>query len=337
MPARPAPMLASPVGNLPALAGWTIEPKWDGIRVIAVASPHAVRLWSRNGIDKSKQFADVSAGLMQLARKVGSVTVDGEVIATDRAGNPLRFQALQSRLTATEAGTMHTAFIAFDCLAHNGKSLLARPWTARRKELDAIIGSTVRGTVRKGTSYPCGSAGAKRLLDHAVRDGWEGVIVKQMDAPYRPGKRSPAWRKIKLEREQEFVIGGFTPPTNGADRDHLGALILGYFNNDDRLVYAGKVGTGFTRAMLAILAKKLKPLQRQSAPFETMPKADAGTVWVRPKLVAQIRYNEMTVTGLLRQPSFLGLRDDKDAHDVHLEADTPSAALLDIVRCGASA
>lgn len=330
-------MLASPVGNLPPLAGWTIEPKWDGIRVIAVASPHAVRMWSRNGIDKSTQFAHVADGLMRLARKVGAVTLDGEVIATNRAGTPLRFQALQSRLIASGEGATHTAFVAFDCLAHNGKSLLARPWTARRKELDAVIGSAMRGSVRKGTSYPCGSAGAKRLLDRAVREGWEGVIVKQMDAPYQPGKRSPAWRKIKLEREQEFVICGFTPPTTGADRDHLGALILGYFDNDDRLVYAGKVGTGFTRAMLEILAKKLEPLPRRSPPFGKMPKADAGTVWVRPKLVAQIRYNEMTETGLLRQPSFLGLRDDKDARDVHLEADTSSTALLDIVRCGASA
>ena len=333
MARAPAPMLASPAGKLPKLDGWTVEPKWDGIRVIADATSKAVHLWSRNGIDKARQFPEVSEALTKLARKNGALTLDGELVAVDGKGKPLRFQALQSRGSANASRT-RTAFAAFDVLGASGRDLRALPWTARREILESVVAKSARELVRRGDSYPCGSAGAKRLVAAAQRDGWEGLILKQMDAPYSSGQRSPLWRKVKLEHEPEFVIGGYTLPTEGADRSHLGALLVGHFDDDGELRYAGKVGTGYTRATLALLGKKLGAIHRASSPFADAPKRREPAVWVKPKLVAQIRYNEMTRSGILRQPTFQGLRDDKDAKDVHLEADTSKKSVLDALNCG---
>jgi bifunctional non-homologous end joining protein LigD len=154
-----------------------------------------------------------------------------------------------------------------------------------------------------------------------------------MDSRYESGQRSPLWRKVKLEHEQEFVIGGYTLPTEGADRANFGALLVGYHDDDGALHYAGKVGTGYTRTTLAELGRKLVTLRRTTSPFVDAPKSRDGSVWVKPQLVAQVRYNEMTQAGVLRQPSFLGLRDDKSAKDVRLEADTSGNALLEALHC----
>jgi bifunctional non-homologous end joining protein LigD len=328
----PAPMLASPAGVLPSLEGWTIEPKWDGIRVIADVSRKRVALWSRNGIDKAQQFPEVSAALVALAGKVGAMILDGELVAIDRGGRPLRFQALQSRHLDVGTAT-RTAFIVFDCLAVADHDVTSLPWLERRNALEALLPNSSRSLVRRGESYRCGTKGAGRLFEAARTQGWEGLILKRVDAPYVAGRRSPAWRKVKLEHEQEFVIGGYTLPTDGADRDHFGALLVGYHDRDGALHYAGKVGTGYTRATLAMLAKKLAPLRRAQSPFVDAPRPREGTIWVSPTLVAQVRYNEMTEAGILRQPSFLGLRDDKEARDVRLEAETSTGAILDTLRC----
>jgi bifunctional non-homologous end joining protein LigD len=325
-------MLASPAGELPPLAGWTIEPKWDGIRVIAELSGKRVRLWSRNGIDKASQFPEVSDALGALASRKGAMVLDGELVAIDRSGAPLRFQALQGRHLASGAAT-RTAFIVFDCLAADGESLTSSPWTERRATLERLVPRSTRALVRRGDSFRCGTAGAARLFDAARREGWEGLILKRIDAPYVGGKRTPLWRKVKLEHEQEFVIGGYTLPTAGADRDHFGALLVGYYDDEGALRYAGKVGTGYTRATLEMLAAKLVRLRRTSSPFVDAPRRREQVIWVKPVLVAQVRYNEMTESGVLRQPSFLGLRDDKDAREVRLEAETSSGAILDTLRC----
>src|SRR3954471_450565 len=196
------PMLASPAGHLPPLEGWTIEPKWDGIRVIAEASTKRVRLWSRNGIDKARQFSEVSEALAELAEAHGSMVLDGELVAVDRSGKPLRFQALQARaITSTR-----TAFVAFDCLAAFDEVLIAAPWTERRVMLERLVKKSARGLIRRGDSFPCGSAGAARVFAPASEQGGKGLILKRMDAPYAPGRRTPAWRKVKFEYEQEFVI-----------------------------------------------------------------------------------------------------------------------------------
>jgi bifunctional non-homologous end joining protein LigD len=340
MARAPAPMLASPAGDLPALDGWTVEPKWDGIRVIAEATSKSVHLWSRNGIDKAHQFPEVSEALTELARANGSLILDGELVAVDRTGKPLRFQALQSRhatgrgTSASTKSSTRTAFAAFDILNVSGRDLRRLPWTARREVFESVVAKSARGLIRRGESYRCGSAGAKRLIAAAQKEGWEGLILKQMDAPYSSGIRSPLWRKVKLEHEQEFVVGGYTLPTEGAARDHLGALLVGYFDDEGALRYAGKVGTGYTRATLALLGKKLGALQRTTSPFADAPKRREVVKWVKPKLVAQIRYNEMTDSGILRQPAFQGLRDDKDAKDVHLEAETSRKSVLEALKCG---
>ena len=130
------------------------------------------------------------------------------------------------------------------------------------------------GVVRRGESVRCGSAAAKKLFERARAEGWEGVLLKRVDAPYAAGRRTPDWRKVKLEREQEFVIGGFTAPTQGAARDHLGALLVGYYDAQGRLRYAGKVGTGYTASMLALLARKLAPLRRAASPFVDAPRSE---------------------------------------------------------------
>jgi bifunctional non-homologous end joining protein LigD len=326
-------MLASPTGTLPpSLGGWAIEPKWDGIRVIAEVTGRGTRLWTRNGNDKAPQFPEIVEALTRLAATGGPMVLDGEIVALDAKGTVLRFQALQGRMHAEKEATVarngaatRTAFVAFDLLADGSRSLTALPWAERRKALEDRIPARRSAVIRRGESVRCGTAAARRLFERARAEHWEGVLLKRVDASYAAGRRTPDWRKVKLEREQEFVIGGYTAPTEGASRDHLGALLVGYYD-DDGLRYAGKVGTGYTHPMLALLARRLAPLRRRTSPFIDAPRAGAASItWVEPVLVAQVRYNEMTEAGILRQPSFLGLRDDKDAGDVRLEV-TGSAA-----------
>ncbi|MEO8562433.1 MAG: non-homologous end-joining DNA ligase [bacterium] len=335
-------MLASPTGTLPhSLVGWAIEPKWDGIRVIADISARAVRLWTRNGNDKAPQFPEIVEALTALASANGAMVLDGEIVALDAKGRALRFQALQGRVhadlhetTARNAAAARAAFVAFDILAEGRRSLTALAWTERRKALEARIPARRSAVIRRGESVRCGTAAAKKLFERARAEHWEGVLLKRADATYAAGRRTPDWRKVKLEREQEFVIGGFTAPTDGAARDHFGALLVGYYG-DDGLHYAGKVGTGFTHAVLASLARALTPLRRRTSPFVDAPRTGiASTTWVKPTLVAQVRYNEMTEARILRQPSFLGLRDDKDARDVRLEEmGSAASAIASGLRC----
>jgi bifunctional non-homologous end joining protein LigD len=343
LPSRFAPMLAASGSRLPDdLAGWTIEPKWDGVRVVAEVSPRGARLWTRNGNDKGPQFPEIVDALTMLAAEHGPFVLDGEIIALDAKGRALRFQALQGRVhaerddtRARHAKATRTALVAFDLLVVDGHSLTSLPWTERREALEALVPARRTSIVRRGESVRCGSAAAKKLFDRARAEGWEGVLLKRVDAPYAAGRRTPDWRKVKLEREQEFVIGGFTAPTRGAARDHLGALLVGYYDAQGHLRYAGKVGTGYTVSMLALLARKLAPLVRPVSPFVDAPRSSAvSTTWVKPVLVAQVRYNEITDAGILRQPSFLGLRDDKAARDVRLEStESAGGAVANGLRC----
>jgi len=271
----------------------------------------------------------VTEALAGFAREHGAVTLDGELVAIDRTGKPLRFQALQSRASSDA----RTALVVFDVLFAGKKDVRTLPWTARRELVEALVPKSAKALIRRGDSFKCGSAGAKRMLSAAATQGWEGVILKQMDATYRSGERSSLWRKVKLEHEQEFIIGGYTLPTEGADREHFGALLVGYYDTKGKLHYAGKVGTGYTRATLTTLGKKMKSLARATCPFVENPARREAHVWIKPELVAQIRYNEMTQDGLLRQPAFLGLRDDKKARDVRLEEETSTSQILDSLQC----
>jgi bifunctional non-homologous end joining protein LigD len=343
LPARYAPMLAQSAGSLPdRLGDWAIEPKWDGIRVVADVSARTARLWTRNGNDKAPQFPEIVHALTALAEESGPLVLDGEIVALDARGRALRFQALQGRMHAESEATRArnaakttTAFVAFDLLVDGNRSLASLPFAERRKALEARIPARRNAIVRRGESVRCGTAAARKLFARARTEGWEGVLLKRVDAPYVAGKRTPDWRKVKLEREQEFVIGGYTEPTQGAARDHFGALLVGYYDERGALHYAGKVGTGYTVSMLQLLARKLEPLRRPTSPFVDAPRAGAATTtWVKPVLVAQVRYNEMTEAGILRQPSFLGLRDDKSPRDVRLESTgSAESAVTNGLRC----
>ena len=343
LPARFAPMLAQSAGSLPeTLAGWAIEPKWDGIRVVAEVSARGARLWTRNGNDKAPQFPEIVRALTSLAAESGPLVLDGEIVALDARGRALRFQALQGRMHAESEATLArhaakttTAFVAFDLLVDGDRPLASLPFSERRKALEARIPARRNAIVRRGESVRCGTAAARKLFTRARDEGWEGVLLKRVDAPYVAGKRTPDWRKVKLEREQEFVIGGYTEPTQGAARNHFGALLVGWFDERGALHYAGKVGTGYTVSMLALLARKLEPLRRPTSPFVDAPRAGAArTTWVKPVLVAQVRYNEMTEAGILRQPSFLGLRDDKAPREVRLESTgSAESAVTNGLRC----
>lgn len=161
-------------------------------------------------------------------------------------------------------------------------------------------------------------AKGEAMLRHARDAGWEGVIAKRVTTPYEPGERSEDWLKLKIEFEQEFVIGGFTEPRN--TREHIGALLLGYFDDQGKLVYVGHTGGGFTRVGLAEMHRRLVPLIRKTSPFTVPPHTNEPATWVRPAIVVQVKFSEWTDDGRLRQPIFLGVRDDKPARDVTKEA-----------------
>ena len=280
--------------------GWIWEEKYDGIRLIAFKEDGRVRLVTRNDKDRTADFPAVAAAVAALPAP--TLVLDGEVVVFDAAGIS-RFQLLQRRA----AGASPPIYVVFDCLHARGRDLMGEALTARRAVLEAEVREAPRLQI------------ARRLADdgleafaEARRRGLEGVIGKDPTSRYQPGVRSPAWCKVKVRAEEEFVIGGFSAPRGG--RHHLGALLVGAWDGE-ALRYAGKVGTGFTEATLAMLHHRLAPLARPQSPFADAPR-ERDVTWVEPRLVAQLGFTEMTGDGKLRHPVFLGLRDDKPPRDV---------------------
>jgi len=316
-----SPMLATVGTEVPAGADWVFEPKYDGIRILAfvagTSAPGKVALVSRNGLDKTKQFPEIVDALRALHTKVKrSFVLDGEIVAM-RAGAPLRFQELQGRMHTTDQGAIErhrtdapTALFVFDMLMDGRKSLVTESWQERRKHLAALLQTPVRSNALRLSDVS--DDGAKMLRD-ARRRGWEGIIAKRRDAEYAAGRRSHAWLKLKIERRQEFVVGGWTEPRNS--REHLGALLLGYYDHG-KLIYAGHTGTGFDRASLGEMYRRLSRIERKTSPFTTTPRTNAPAHWAKPETVVEVRFNEWTAEGKLRQPVFLGVRDDKPPRDV---------------------
>jgi bifunctional non-homologous end joining protein LigD len=276
---------------------WVFEEKYDGIRAVAVREGGQVKIWSRTFQDLTGGFPHVVEAVQALSD--GDLTVDGELVALDDKGVS-RFQLLQRRGIA---GASPTRYAVFDLLERDGRSLTSRPLSERRAALERLLGQRTaplfvsRRLVRDG----------KAAYREAKRLGWEGIIAKDERSPYQPGVRSPLWRKVKVRKESEFVIGGYTAPKGG--RQHLGALLVGLYDGPN-LRYVGKVGTGFTQETLDILGTKLERLRTEKPPFDPAPRMKDAT-WVRAKLVAQLVYAEWTADGKLRQPAFLGLRTDK--------------------------
>ena len=319
-----APMLASVGTDVPAGRGWVFEPKYDGIRILASASRDGIALITRNGLDKAKQFPEIVDALTALRRTAKrSFIIDGEIVAL-HDDEPARFQELQGRMHVTDAGSIAThrdehpaALIVFDILLDGRKSLLGEPWRARRKRLEALLASTARaGTLRISEVSEDGAA----MLRTARRHDWEGIMAKEAEALYKPGERTRSWLKLKIERRQEFVVGGWTEPRR--TREHFGALLLGYYGPAGTLVYAGHTGTGFTRETLSELSKRLKRIERKTSPFEQPLRTNEPAHWVKPEIVVEIKFSEWTSDGRLRQPVFIGTRDDKSPREVTHEPES---------------
>ncbi len=326
-------MLATLPAQPPALtvAGFVYEPKYDGIRAIVEVVPGkdqaAVRLWSRNGNEKTAQFPEIVEAVGKWGRKLaGPVVLDGEVTALDADGKPTGFQRLQHRIhvsvpgyrantTQWSADQQPAALIVFDLLRDDDDDLRALPLTERRARLEKLFQTHKPASKALWLTEQAVGSG-ERLMARARKEEWEGLIVKLARSPYRTGKRSPEWMKVKLVKHDEFVIGGWTAPQG--TRAHFGALILGARGESGPLEYVGEVGTGFTGAELARLMDLLKRIETPTCPFATRPTVKATARWVKPVLVAQVRYTAITDEGRLRHPSYLGLRDDKPAKAVEV-------------------
>jgi len=311
------PMKAKLVEKPPAAGDWIYELKFDGIRLIAVKSDKKVSLLSRNQNDLSERFPEVAHAIQNLP--AGECVIDGEVVVLDEEGRS-SFQLLQAR--EMEGRKSPGYFYAFDLLQLDGKSLIGLPLEARKDVLEKLCANAGDPTRYSGAI----GGDAKRLLEEVKRRGLEGIVGKQRNSVYEPGRRSGAWIKLKCVNEQEFVIGGYTPP-QGA-RKHFGAILVGYYENK-KLVLAGKVGTGFTTKSLAMLYKKFRAEERPDCPFVDLPSKQNGQWvqgitpsmmrkmhWVNPVFVCEIKFAEWTRDRKLRAPVFLGLREDKRAADV---------------------
>jgi bifunctional non-homologous end joining protein LigD len=324
------PMNAKLVEKPLAAGDWMYELKFDGIRLIAVKAGQKVSLLSRNQNDLTRRFPEIAEVVKNLP--ANECVVDGEVVALDEEGRS-SFQLLQAR--EMEGRNAPVYFYAFDLLQFDGKSLIRLPLEARKNVLeklcDAVAGGVDPGSVLRYS----GAIGndPTRLLKEVKRRGLEGIIGKQRNSVYEPGRRSGAWIKLKCVNEQEFVIGGYTPP-QGA-RKHFGAILVGYYKNPAaaELVFAGKVGTGFSSKSLAVLHKKFQDQQCNDCPFADLPSKQNGQWvqgitpsmmkkmhWIKPRFVAEIKFAEWTRDKKLRAPVFLGLREDKDPRDVIRES-----------------
>jgi bifunctional non-homologous end joining protein LigD len=325
-PGAAQPMLATLAE--PPLTGRQLvyEPKYDGIRAIAEITPGArggARLWSRLGNEKTSQFPSIVAELERFAAAVGRpLVVDGEIVALDKAGNPSGFQKLQGRIHLLGARDVEriereqpVAFIVFDLLRDGDEDVRGLALRDRRARLERIVAPAQSATLRLSEQ----AVNDGRALDERARkERWEGLIVKDATSPYQSGRRSPAWRKKKLVHEQEFVIGGWTEPRQ--TRQHFGALLLGvYDKGQSALTYVGHTGTGFDGRELDKVARLLKTRATRQSPFSTPIKTNEPAHWVRPELVAQVRFTEWTADRKLRHPVYLGLRDDKRARSVEIE------------------
>jgi bifunctional non-homologous end joining protein LigD len=313
--ARPAVlMLASPAGEPVDDPGWLFEIKYDGVRVLAERRGDAVRLVGRGGPAVTGAYPEVAEALRRLA--ADRFLLDGEVVALDERGRP-SFQLLQARPRAGAAAAVARAAAAtpvvavfFDVLALDGHDLRGLPLAERAACLARLLPPL--GTVRYADHV---RGRGRAFYEAAAEQGLEGVVAKRAASPYVAG-RSRDWLKIRCQRRQEFVVGGYTDPRGS--RQHLGALHLGLYEGT-RLVYVGRVGTGLDDRALADLRGRLLPLARPTPPFAGNAPAGRGHHWVEPRLVAEVRFAEWTRDGSLRHPAFLGLRPDVRPQDCRRE------------------
>ena len=303
-PAGVRPMLATLVDAPFHEPGWIYEEKYDGIRIVATKDGGRVQLVTRNLIDRTADFPDIAAAVARLPAP--TLVLDGEIVVFDADGIS-RFQ-----LFGADA-RRKPVYVVFDVLFARGHDLRRRPLVERRAALETEVAAA--GSLQLARRL---AANGLEAFARARERGLEGIVAKDPAAAYETGKRSMAWRKVKVRAEEEFVIGGYTAPAGA--RAHFGAILVGAFEGD-RLRYAGKVGTGFTAATLADLSRRFRALVRATSPFVDAPRARDVT-WLTPRLVAQVGFMERTGDGRLRHPVFLGLRDDKAPAEVRWTAQT---------------
>jgi bifunctional non-homologous end joining protein LigD len=320
LPTSIKPMLAT-TGQLPDdSTPWAYEIKWDGVRAILFVEGGRVRAQSRNDLDVTVAFPE----LADIGDFLGMTTcvLDGEIVALGEDGRP-SFGRLQHRMHVTnqrEARRRATSdpvtFVAFDVLYLKGRLLLSASYDERRAMLESLRLSGETFT----TTESFRNVEGRDILAATVQNGLEGVVAKRRDAPYRPGRRSPDWVKVKSFRTQEVVIGGWTEGRGERDGS-LGALLMG-IPGDEGLRYVGKVGTGFSARARQELLDDLRPLATPTSPFPSPPPAReaAGAHFVRPELVGEVRFSELTSAGRLRHPTWRGLRPDKAPHEVVVES-----------------
>ncbi|WHZ25753.1 MAG: ATP-dependent DNA ligase clustered with Ku protein, LigD [Nitrospira sp.] len=312
------PQLATLVDEPPKDEGWLYELKYDGYRMLCRISNGAAELFSRNGLEWTAKLADhakAAAGL-----RVVDAWLDGEIVALAADGT-MSFQALQNAFDGARAGRL--VYFVFDLLFLDGNDLRGMPLHERKRKLSALLaGQPEDGLLRYSDHI---REKGRTVFEAACRQGLEGLIAKQTDSQYLPG-RNRNWIKLKCHRRQEFVIGGFTDPTGS--RRGFGALLLGVYEGKGNLVYVGRVGTGFSEERLSRLHHDLRSLQQSKPAFMKPPTgADAkGVHWVKPELVAEVRFAGWTQEGLLRQASFVGMRRDKPAGVIVRESPAPVSA-----------
>ena len=295
---------------------WWLEIKYDGYRALSVCVEGGVEMWSRNHKSLSDHYPEIVAALRKM--KLRDAVLDGEVAALDEQGRP-SFQLLQNRDSANAAPLY---YYVFDLVHLEGESLINEP-IEKRKELLAKLLKKAPPQIRLSPTF---DEDPEELLEQARKQGLEGIVGKRKGSLYEPGRRSGAWAKKRISHDQEFVIGGFTPP--GGGRLHFGALLVGYYEGG-KLVYCGKVGTGFDAKKLKSLRQQFAKIETNQCPFANLPmprkpryglgmtaSAMREVTWLKPVMVAQIKFSEWTREASLRQPVFLGLREDKSPTEV---------------------
>lgn len=322
LPDRVTPMLARAVPELPAGkdGDWAFEFKWDGVRALAFCTPGEIRLRSRTGNDITRTYPEIGRLMDQVGGR--SMVLDGEIVAFDDEGVP-RFERIQQRLGLTTEADVRTAmrrvpvsYLIFDLLHLDGRDTTGLTYLARR---ELLTGLELGGKSWVVPEHQVGHG--EDLLAAARERHLEGVMAKRTDSRYEPGARTGAWLKVKIRPGQELVVGGWQEG-QGRREGLPGSLLVGYYDGDT-FRYAGRVGTGFTDRMLEQLRARMEPLAEPDSPFaptQGLPRKEVH--FVRPELVAEFEFAEWTGDGLLRAPSFKGLREDRDPHDVVREVVT---------------
>jgi bifunctional non-homologous end joining protein LigD len=307
------PMSATLGKRAPAGDGWAWELKWDGIRALGYVDGGRLRLVTRNGNEVTHRYPE----LRKLGETLGArdAVLDGEIVAFDDTSRP-SFERLQQRMHVENETAIRrlvnevpAVYVLFDVLWLDGHSTMALPYEERRAKL-LELGLT--GPSWQTPPHEVGDGGA--TVDVSKRFQLEGVVAKRLDSVYEPGKRSSSWVKVKNSLRQEFVVGGWQPGEGGRSGS-IGSLLLGYYDDEDKLRYAGRAGSGLSGASIAELKRLFDRCARDTSPFAA-GKLPKGAQFVEPVLVVEVKFTEWTSTGIVRQPTFLGVRPDKDPHEV---------------------